>query len=283
MEYIKFKFDTREAGLEKPQINIYPLVCLHLGAAQCDMKFIEEHVQRIKEDPNGYWIYLGDGGECVTKTSKGDVYAQLLSPQGQQDLAVDVLAPIRGRGLFGIRGNHGHRIYKETGLSFDKNLCHRLGIPYLGVAAFVNLLVNRSSYDLFFHHGADSGTALQAKITKAQKFLEFVNADALFTAHSHLAADLQPSVLYELDNGNGKIRTKLRYQYVCGAAYDSRSGYAEEKAYTPMLPAWIKVAFDGRIVQGEAQKRQKCEIFRSSGQYPITHEYLERMPPNELV
>lgn len=283
MEYFKVKFDTRALGLEKPQITLYPLVCMHLGAAQCDMKFIQKQIARIEEDPNARWIYLGDGGECVTKSSKGDVYAQLLSPQGQQDLAAELLAPIRERGLFGIRGNHGHRIYRETGLSFDKNLCHRLGIPFLGVSTFMNMVVNRSSYDLYFHHGADSGTALQAKITKAEKFLNFVNADALFTAHSHLAQELQPSVLYELDNSSGKIRTKLRRQYVCGAAYDSRTGYAEEKAYTPMLPAWISVKFDGRIIEGEAQKSQSCKIFRSDGTYPIEHKYLMDRPAQELV
>ena len=128
---------------------------MHFGAAQCDMKFIKEHVQRIKDDPSGHWIYLGDGGECVTKQSKGDVYAQLLSPQSQQEIAVEILDPIKNKGLFGIRGNHGNRIYKETGLSFDKNLCHRLNIPYLGVSAFSNFVINRSSYDAFFHHAKD--------------------------------------------------------------------------------------------------------------------------------
>lgn len=283
MEYLKKVFDTKKLGLKQPFINIYPLVCLHFGAAQCDMRFIKEHIRRIKDDPAGYWIYLGDAGECVTKASKGDVYAQLLSPQGQQELAVNILEPIRGRGLFGIRGNHGQRIYRETGLSFDKNLCHRLGIPYLGVSAMMNLVVNRSSYDLFFHHGGDSGTALTAKISRAEKFSNFVNADGLFTAHSHLAADLQPVVLYELDNQAGKIRTKLRRQYICGAGYDSRSGYAEEKGYNPMLPAYLKVQFDGRIIQGTAQKSQDCQIFRSDGQHEITHEYLAEMNPAELV
>lgn len=283
MEYLRKVFDTKKLGLKQPFINIYPLVCMHFGAAQCDMKFIKEHVRRIKDDPAGYWVYLGDAGECVTKTSKGDVYAQLLSPQGQQELAVKVLEPIRGRGLFGIRGNHGQRVYRETGLSFDKNLCHRLGIPFLGVSAFVNMVVNRSSYDMFFHHGADCGTPVSAKIRKAESFSQFVNADALFTAHSHLAADVQPAALFELDNSAQKVTTKLRHQYICGAGYDSRSGYAEEKGYNPMLPAYIKVSFDGRIVEGRAQKSQKCEIFRSDGQHKLTHEYLAEMDPAELV
>ena len=282
-EYIKFKFDTKKEGLDKSQITLYPIVCAHLGSAQCDMKFIKTHIARIKADPNARWIYMGDMGECVTKLSKGDVYQQLLSPQGQQDLAVELFSPIVDKGLFGIRGNHGHRIYKETGLSFDKTLCHRLGLPYLGASTFVNLIVNRSSYDLYFHHGVDSGVTINAKVTSHEKFNKFIDADAIFTAHSHLAQELQPAILYQADNNACKIRSKLRHGYICGAAYDGRAGYGEDKGYTPMLPAWVSVRFDGRIIQGEPQKTQKYEVYRSSGQYDLTHEYIDSMRENELV
>jgi hypothetical protein len=241
------------------------------------MKFIREHIRRLKEDPNGRGIYLGDGGECVTTSSKGDIYKQLLSPQQQVDVLVEeVFAPVKDKLLFGIRGNHGNRVYKETGLSFDKNLCHRLGIPYLGVSTFANITVNRSSYDAFFHHGADSGTSMQSKITKAEKFNSFINADALFTAHSHACIELHPYALLSADNANCRVETKLRHGYVCGSAYDSRSGYAEEKAYSPILPAYIVVEFDGRIVEGRAQYGQKSEVFRSAGNYELKHDYIFR-------
>lgn len=276
MEYIKFTFDTKKLNLKIPKINIYPIVCTHFGAAQSDIKFIKEHIKRIKDDPAGYYVYLGDLGECVTASSKGSVYQQLLNPQEQQDLGVEVLEPIKGKGLFGIRGNHGHRIYKESGLSWDKNMCFRLGIPYLGVSAFVNLTVNRSSYDLFFHHGSDSGSPLVTKIRAAEKFTQFVDADALFTAHSHVAMELQPAIIQSADNHTRKVRTKLRYQYICGCGYDSRSGYATEKGYSPILPAYISVGFDGRIIEGSAVKTQECKIYRSDGQHELENAKLAK-------
>ncbi len=276
MEYIRFSYDTKKLGLKESVIRLYPLVCMHLGAAQCDMQFIREHIQRIRKDPNGRAIYMGDGGECVTKLSKGGIYEQLLSPQQQHDQLVEEMEPIRDKLLFGIRGNHGHRIYKETGLSFDKNLCHRLGVPYLGVSAFCNLVVNRSSYDLFLHHGSDSGTAIQSKVTKAENFGRFVDADALLTAHSHICVDLPPATLLSADNANRTIRTKLRHQYICGCGYDSRTGYAEEKAYPPILPAYLSIAFDGRIVEGHAVKAQESQIYRSDGQHELKHDYIFR-------
>jgi hypothetical protein len=272
--YIHFNFQTRELGWEQSHLTLYPMVCMHIGSPQCDYKFLTQHVQRIKKDPNARWVYMGDGGECVTKLSKGDLYGQLLSPQSQMECLLDVLAPIREKGLFGIRGNHGNRIYKESGLSFDQNLCARLGIPYMGVKALANLVVNRSSYDAYFHHGTDSGIPLRSKIAAAEKFGAFVSTDAIFTAHSHVAMELQASAIYEADNSAQKIHTKLRQQYICGSSYDSRTGYADDKGYTPLLPSYLAVAFDGRIREGYAVKRQEAHRWQSDGSYDLKHDYV---------
>jgi hypothetical protein len=271
--YIHFDFNTKKLGIDS-YISIYPLVCMHIGSPQCDMKFLLDHVKRIKADPNARWVYMGDGGECVTKLSKGDLYGQILSPQMQMECLLDTLAPIRGKMLFAIRGNHGNRIYKESGLSFDQNFAARMGVPYMGVKAMANFVVNRSSYDCWFHHGIDSGVPLKTKISAAEHFNLFVNADAIFTAHSHIADALTPGALYEADNVAQKITTKLRHGYICGCSYDSRTGYADDKGYPPLLPAYLAVAFDGRIREGYAVKSQEHHIWRTTADYELKHDYV---------
>jgi len=238
------------------------------------MRFLSDHIRRIKNDPTARWVYMGDGGECVTKLSKGDLYGQLLSPQGQMECLVKLLEPIQDKGLLAIRGNHGGRIYRESGLSFDQNLAARLGLPYLGVAAMATLQINRSAYDLFFHHGIDSGVALRAKVSRAEEFGKFIVADALFTAHSHVAMNLQPSAVFTVNRATRKVETTMRQQYICGSSYDSRTGYAEEKGYTPLLPSYLAVTFDGRIIEGIAQQTQEHRVWRSDGQHELTHEYI---------
>lgn len=270
--YIHFDFNTKQLG--EPELRLYPISCMHAGASQCDVKFIKAHIQRLKEDPAGRWVYMGDGGECVTRLSKGDVFGQLLSPTQQQDMILDLLAPVKEKGLFGILGNHGARIYKETGLDFDHTLMARLGVPYLGIAVMANMVVNRSSYDMYFHHGVDSGITLRSKISKAEEFGKFIDADALFTAHSHVAIALQPSALISADNAACKTRTKLRCQYICGSAYDSRTGYAEAKGYPPLLPSWLTVGFSGKIAEGRAQYAQNHAVYRSDGKYELNHDYI---------
>lgn len=265
-------------------ITIYPLVCLHLGASQCDYKFLREHVERIAADPKGRWVYMGDAGECTTKNSVGAVYEQLLSPHEQIEAVVDLLHPIRGKGLFGIRGNHGHRIFKEVGVSFDSLLCSRLGIPYLGTAAWAWIQAGGgASYATYWHHGRDSGTALKAKIQSATGFADFIDADAIFTAHSHVAMRLTPAALQSIAPQAAKIITKMRSQYICGAAYDSRSGYAQEKGYSPLLPAYIAVTFAGNKNRGTAVKRQTFQVFESNGSYDLDHSYTDKYRGKLLV
>ena len=256
-----------------PRLRLYPLVCMHVGAPQCDVKFLSAHIARIKDDPDARWVYLGDGGECATKHSKGDVYGQLLSPQGQMEMLCDLLDPIKKKALLGFRGNHGRRVYKETGLSFDKNLMARLSIPYMGVGGFVRFVVGRVAYTAYFHHGTDSGTSLKTKIAAAESFAGHIAADAIFTAHSHVAEDLTPAALQYVDEahndrGSFIVRTRLRHQYICGTAYDSRTGYAEDKGYSPLMPAYLAVEF------GHEARSQRCDKWRTTADYALRHDYL---------
>ncbi len=272
-QYIRKIIKTRDLDLKEPVIRLYPLPCFHVGAAQSDVIFIRQHVKRIQEDPNAIWIYLGDGGECVTKLSKGSIYDQLYSPQEQLEILEELLAPIKDKGWAGIRGNHGYRIYKETGISFDSALCVSLGIPYMDAQTWAHLRVNRSDYNLYFHHGVDSGITSQAKLNSAEKFTKYIDVDALFTAHSHVGLELPPAALLRVSNVKMKVETKLRHQYICGSGYDSRTGYAAEKGYPPLLPQFIVVEFSGRTIHGYPIINQKYTRYISEGQHEVTGVY----------
>lgn len=251
------------------EIRLYPLVCWHIGAPQSDKHFIEEMVDRVATDPKARWLYLGDGGECVTKASKGDVYTQTMSPTQQQNELVRLLAPIKDKGLFGVKGNHGSRIYKETGLDFDETLMAKVGLPYLGTAAFWHLKLrhgynNPAIFSIYTHHGVDSGVTLASKATKAQVFDRTYIADAIITAHSHIALDMPPRYYATLGDTRAMIdpiKWTPTHEYIAGCAYDSRTGYAEDKGYPPLLPAHIAITFS---TNASGKKMQTAEIFRKT-------------------
>lgn len=264
MEYIRRKFEKEDLGGSN-KVRIHPICCWHLGARQCDMEFIHQTVKEIKDDPASRWVYMGDGGECVTRLSKGNVFEQTLSPQQQADILHDLLEPIKEKGLLGIRGNHGNRIDLETGLSFDKSFLTSLSVPYLGVSALANIVVARSSYDLYFHHGAPSGASLQSKVNAAKKFSHII-ADVRVTGHSHVAMELDPDFYTYADNQARRSRLKPIHQCIAGCAYDSSvEGYAEEKAYSPILPGRIRIDLDGSIAEGKRAHKVSMRVERSMG------------------
>lgn len=258
MKYFRFETPASE-------VHLYPLVCWHIGAPQSDAGFIAGMVERVAKDPLAKWLYLGDGGECVTKASKGDVYTQTMSPLAQQNELVRLLAPIKDKGLFGVKGNHGARIYKETGLDFDETLMAKLGLPFLGTAAYWHLKLRDGKdhpaiFSIYTHHGVDSGVTLASKATKAQVFDRTYIADTILTAHSHIALDMPPRYYAMLaPRGDDPIKWMATHEYVAGCAYDSRTGYAEDKGYPPLLPAHIMLTFKaGR----HGEKSQSAEIIR---------------------
>lgn len=256
---------------ERKELTVYPLVCWHVGSPRSDEKFIKQTVQRIADDPNARWIYLGDGGECNIKASKGDVYSQTMPPGEQLNYLKGLFRPILRKGLFAVNGNHGRRIYKETGMDFDEELALRLQVPYMGLSCFFHLQVRRSHYDVFAHHGLSSGASLATKVNAAKKLNALVVADAILSAHSHICCELPPQHVAHLDTenrGNGnrdtsRIKWRTTAEYVCGCAYDSRGGYAEEKGYTPIIPAHLSVTFGGLTIRGIGQKSQSCNIWRA--------------------
>jgi len=250
----------------KSELHLFPFVCWHLGAKQSDIGFIKSMIKRVEDDPLAVWVYMGDGGECATKNSKGDVYSQLLNPTEQQNALVELLEPIKGRGLFGVKGNHGNRVYKETGLDFDETLCAKLGIPYLGIAAYWHLVLKAGSehpaiFSIYTHHGSDSGVSIASKVSKGQLPDRTFIADAILTAHSHIALDLPPryyATLADTRRTRDPIKWNATYEYITGSAYDSRTGYAEDKLYPPLLPSHIRIDFSTK----NNEKRQSSVIYR---------------------
>ncbi len=227
----------------KDRVNIYPLVCWHVGAKESSRKFIEFVINKIRKDPDARWIYMGDAGECVTKTSKGNIYEQLMSPGDQLREAADLFSQIKDKGLFGIRGNHGNRIDKDAGVGWDEMLCSRIGIPYLGVSAVVSLKMRNKPLTVYTHHGSASAIGPGGKMSAAHKPEAIVEADVAITAHTHACGEAWPQRHTAfLDRHAKGVRWRTMKMFVAGSAYDSRRGYAEEKMYPCITPEHIIIS-----------------------------------------
>lgn len=246
------------------EVHLYPLPCWHIGARQSSEGFIRHVLKLIREDPLARWIYLGDGGECALKNSKGNIYEQLMNPGEQLRTVAALLAHVKDKGLFGIRGNHGNRIDRETGLGWDEMLCSRIVVPYLGVSSFGTIELRPDAgpgvpVSVYVHHGSSSSVSVGGKFNAAKKPEAYSMADVTLTAHTHMLAEVPERLVAWVNHESFRVEWKRLYGFVCGSAYDSRSGYAEEKQYPPIVPGHmvvkLKVLQEGHsrriVVSGE--------------------------------
>ena len=94
-------------------------------------------------------------------------------------------------------------------------------------------------------------------------------ADAIMTAHSHIAMELNPryyASLADTRRQSDNIVWKETRRYICGSAYDSRTGYAADKGYPPLLPSHLCITFRvGRDSEKRYVGRQSSEVFRPEG------------------
>lgn len=238
MEFYHRKFNGRE-------INLFPLGDWHYGSRQCNEKFIAQVIAKIKADPIGYWVGMGDFLENALIGSKSDVYTQILPPKEQMEHIADLLAPIKEKGLFMIGGNHEARTMRLAGIQPEMYIATRLDLPYMGFSCLASFELdkvrNKYSFVCYFHHNTGGGYSIGGKVNAAEKLrLITPTADATFSAHLHTTGRI-PVKWYEA--GRYGIMERLGYDYMIGSALTWNGSYAEEKAKRSAAEEHICVRF----------------------------------------
>ena len=90
-------------------------------------------------------------------------------------------------------------------------------------------------------------------MSAAHKAEPLIDVDLNLSAHTHACGEGWPAKHTAYVSGREKgIRWKTMRSFVGGSAYDSRSGYAEEKMYPPLTPEHIVIKLrhdsDGNLV-----------------------------------
>jgi hypothetical protein len=265
------EFYTRQ--FEGNHFRIYPLGDWHFGSRQCHTDFIAQVIAEIKADADGCWIGMGDFMENAIIGSKSDVYTQTVPPREQMDHIVDLLTPIKSKGLFMIGGNHEARTMRLVGIQPEAYIAARLDIPFVGFSCYSHLLTRADQsgthrshgrgFTVYAHHNTGGGVTAGGKINAAEKLrLIAPTADAIFSAHTHTTART-PFTWYE--TGKTSIIKKTGYDYSIGSALTWNGSYAEEKRCPPAAVEHIKVTFIGGT-SGHADTRQQIyEIITPKG------------------
>jgi hypothetical protein len=268
---------ARTLDSEFRELILLPISDVHYGNPLFSKHHLLREIRFISETPNAYTILNGDLCESALRTSKGEIYRQVGTPQDQRDWIIEKFYPIRDKILGMTLGNHEARILNDVGIDICQDIAKALGVPYRAAGMFNKISFgdgnNRVAgkpyvYWTYFTHGYGGARTSSAKAIKVERTSTFLHADLYGMSHDHLA-NIAPSNYLIPDNrthkekdkdGNetgftvGKV-TNHRKMLVKTNAYMKWGGYSETFGYPPVDLESPVIRF-----QGEGKRRVKVEI-----------------------
>lgn len=198
----------------------------HYGSPQFDQpRFLNMIAYCLKN--NVHVLLMGDLCEIATRHSVGaGVYEQQSPAEQQHEQMVKWLRPLADKGLVlgTLAGNHGDRVYKETGFNLDKALARELRVSYLGDACWNQFKVGKETYTLYTLHGRSGarfdGTALLALERISTSFF----ADMVIQGHAHKCIN---SIVLMQKIKSGQVVEHKKHLLITGSYVKYDGGYGQ--------------------------------------------------------
>jgi hypothetical protein len=243
--------------------RIYPLGDTHFGTLHCSEDKIKAQIQIIRDDPDAYWVGMGDLGEFISRHDPrfdGKCISKWVDPNdiagSQIDFIVGMLSPIKHKGIGLLFGNHEEAYRRHQDGDPQKHICERLGLENLGYSCYIDLVFERNKsnehhrFPGVVSHGAGGAITSGAKMTRLERFMD--NFNARWYAHGHTHDIIVKNKPYiDLTDG-GKIVSRTKAGAMTGSwftAYtqDIPASYSEIKNYPPNIIGCPIFEFDPSI------------------------------------
>ncbi len=243
------------------EIVIVPLGDLHYGSNAFSIRHLNRDLHIIAQSDNMYVVLMGDLLECVTKTSVGDVYRQVGTPQDQRDWMIEKLMAIKGKIIGMTTGNHEGRIYREVGFDISADIAKALDVPYREEGILLKVTFGGGNsrhpekpyvYWIYGTHGYGGARTHGAKVVKLERVSTYIHADLYLMGHDH-SVNVQKMVYLLPDprsvDGVGRVTAHTKVLVKTNAfckwgGYGERGGFAPPDLSTPHI-----------VLKGEGKKR----------------------------
>lgn len=265
------------------EVLIVPISDIHYGNPLFNPKYLKRTLEFLTR-PNAYGFLNGDLCESTLRTSKGEIYKQVGSPEEQRDEMIRLLKPHAAKLLGAVDGNHEDRIWREAGIHVVKDIAKALGIPYrsegmLHKISFGagNSRIPHKPFVFWFYqtHGYGGARTKSAKAVKVERVATWIHADFYAMSHDHVvnvAPDVylipDPRTRAELDQNGvetgfriGKV-TAHRKMLIKTNAYLKWGGYAEFGGFPPsdMATPLIKLLTPGSAFWNDLPDKPKQAV-----------------------
>ena len=233
---------------ELDRAEIFVVADIHNGSAEFDERKWARFEDLLKK-PDAFVIFAGDQCEYATRSSKSDVYTQMLSPRQQKDWWIEHLRPLvkEGKVICFVDGNHEYNRASRDADDFPiYDIALALGIEdrYRSEAAFVDIGVGHVGtagkqvrYVFRVQHQAKNNTNYGTADG-------FEGIDVFVSGHTHKPMD-KPLGKLVYDTKNKAVIQKDVENVVCGH-FLRFGGYGERGGYRPTSQKLFSVILSGK-------------------------------------
>ena len=271
------------------EIKVLCFTDLHLMNKACAVKRLKEDIEKVRVDPNCFWLGGGDNAEFISVNDKRfdascvslDLSIADLGNLGRVgiELVAKTFEPIKHKCLGLGFGNH-ESSYERTKEQQHLHswLCCHLGVPNLGYSSLFDIIFLRTNtvtspkilhkvpafnkrsnawgQRIFHHHGAGGAQTPGGKLNRLIRFMEYFDADIYFVGHVHDQIGKRV-VQIGANRSCTKLEGRTKLGIICGSYLETYAQnvvtYGEKRGYSPVPlgPVQVKFIPDKKEVYGE--------------------------------
>jgi hypothetical protein len=238
------------ATIKHDKAYLIPIGDIHLGDkafGKAGRAKLAGYLDWVAKTPNARVFLMGD---VFNVAGRGTKTSPFESSASEYDQAHGLFEPVRSQILGVIDGNHEARMIDMFGYSPLQAFCARLGVPYCGWSAVLELKVGRNrtnAYYCYMHHTTGGGGSLGGALNRSLKLQDIVQGvDVYCGGHNHQLVTGVKSVYRPDPAGQRVVARKITY-VDCGSYLDYENSYAEKGMYPPGKLGSPKLSFKGYV------------------------------------
>lgn len=227
-KYVSWRFSPNDFKT----IEILHLTDLQFGHVECRVRKWQEYQDWVLSKPNRFVLFGGDMIDAATIMSPGEPWENICGPQRQIYKFCDLVAPLRGRILGFVGGNHERRGIKTFG-DLGLLIAQLLRVPYSNGQQWVDIhFGDHKPYKIHLWHGSGASRTKGAKVQMLHRFMtSYPGSDLYLVGHLH-DAFLLPCVDLKRDTSKCSIGRKKIYGGMSSSFLDFMGTYAEVAGMT---------------------------------------------------
>lgn len=220
----------------------------HVGESGCAEERLRRSILSIADDPSSVVFLMGDLGGFITPMDRRwdpESVAEGLSIHDLSDWGgvlsrriVDISAPVRGRILGSLLGNHEEVYNKRNSCQVHKDIAAGLGCRPLAYSALFTLRLiapeGNRQIRVMATHGSGASATPGGKLNRLIRTMQSFDADLILMGHVHACISHRLSQIRQIGENIGEINqlgviTGTYLRTYC----NGHSGYGERAGYSP--------------------------------------------------